>query len=39
MADSIAATGSLVMAGCGGWVGGGKFVWGLGILWGAVEER
>ncbi len=37
--DSIAATGSLVMAGCGWWVGGGKIVWGLGMMWGAVEER
>jgi hypothetical protein len=25
--------------GCGGWVGGGKIVWGLGMMWDAVDER
>ena len=38
MADCIAATGSLVMVGCGRWNGGGKIVWGLRMMWGAMEE-
>ena len=38
MADCIAATGSLVMVGCGRWNGGGKIVWGLRMVWGAVED-
>ena len=39
VADCIAATGSLVMVGCGRWNGGGKIVWGLRRMWGAMEER
>ena len=38
MADCIAATGSLVMVGCGRWNGGGKIVWGLRMMWGAMAE-
>jgi hypothetical protein len=36
VADCIAATGTCVMVGCGGWGGGGGEVWGLkmiGVPW------
>ena len=36
--DCIAATGMFVVVGCDGWGGGGKGVWGLRMIGGAVKE-